>query len=257
MTPSITNHEFLSQSPHTCKLDWGLPGTKRAVARKDIIILVDTLSFSTTVTYAVSKGACIYPCATTERARILAVAVDCEIAVGRKDVPSRGRYSLSPSTYDNIAPGANIILPSPNGSTCSRACTDIPYTFLGALVNAGAVAGLVTRLLADGSHGVTIIACGEREKEPNPGGDLRPAIEDYLGAGAIISSLDCLKSPEARVCETAFTSSLPNLSDLIWDCASGRELRELGFPDDITFASRLNALDTVPILKESHFTNQR
>ena len=58
----------------------------------------------------------------------------------------------------------------------------------------------------DAALSVTILACGERWKQPNEDGELRFAIEDYLGAGAILSALPAAlaRSPEARVCQGAF-----------------------------------------------------
>jgi phosphosulfolactate phosphohydrolase-like enzyme len=47
---------------------------------------------------------------------------------------------------------------------------------------------------------VTVIACGERWNIPSEDGELRMALEDYLGAGAILSYLPYEKSPEARAC---------------------------------------------------------
>jgi 2-phosphosulfolactate phosphatase len=100
---------------------------------------------------------------------------------------------------------------------------------------------------------VTVIACGEREKEPPH--DLRPAIEDYLGAAAILSYLSVDKSPEAQVCESAFKANKERIDRLVWDSVSARELREIGFGDDVRFAARMNAFDTIPSLKNDAFVN--
>ena len=111
----------------------------------------------------------------------------------------------------------------------------------------------MTGLISEGNGTVTIIACGEREKQPEPYGDLRPAIEDWLGAGAIVSRLKVTKSPEARLCEAAFLGSALVIEDLIWDCVSGRELREAGYEADVRFASGLDTIDVVPILRDGAF----
>ncbi len=245
--------DFDSQAPFACKLDWGVAGTERAALRGDIIVLVDTLSFSTTTAYAVSSGACIYPCAEGDDSERLAQRVGGEVAVDRGDVPELGRYSLSPGTYGDVQPGQKIVLPSLNGGSCSRSGESAPYVFVGALVNASAVARVVNRLLAESGPQVTVVACGEREKTPDPGGDLRVAIEDYLGAGAVIAAIEGDKSPEARVCEAAFIACVNNLSDLIWDSVSGRELRRDGFGDDVVRACRRDSQSVVPVLKNGAF----
>jgi 2-phosphosulfolactate phosphatase len=248
MTP-----DFISQEPYRCKLDWGVIGTQRTAQRGEVIVLVDTLSFSTTVAHAVSQGGIIYPCSETEEPRTLAEKIGGETAVMRAQVPAEGRYSLSPSTFDNLEPGAQVVLPSLNGATCSRYSSEAAYIFAGALVNAGAVARAVSKIMTDSQLAVTVIACGEREKQPEPHGDLRVAIEDYLGAGAILSNLRFSKSPEARLCEAAFTGSKPHMRELLWESVSGRELRNEGFERDVMFAGRLDVYDIAPILQNGAF----
>ena len=87
---------------------------------------------------------------------------------------------------------------------------------------------------------------------PSEDGELRVAIEDYLGAGAILSYLPQEKSPEARVCEGAFMHAQDQLETLLWDCGSGRELRAKGFENDVIFAARLNVYDAVPVMSDDH-----
>jgi len=244
-------NDIFSQSPFRCRLDWGAIGAQRAAGRGDIIVIVDVLSFSTTVAYAVSQGAIIYPRREHEEALSLAEKVGAEIAVDRERVPAGGRYSLSPSTFSGVPRGTRVLLPSLNGGTCSQHADAAACIFAGALVNATAVSEAVSRLMADSPLNVTVIACGEREKEAPH--DLRPAVEDYLGAGAVLSKLPFSKSPEAQVCESAFLASKERLSNLILESISGRELREIGFGDDAEFASRLDSLDAEPALKDGAF----
>jgi 2-phosphosulfolactate phosphatase len=134
----------------------------------------------------------------------------------------------------------------------------MPVRFHGALVNAQAVAAVVSSLLEQKALSVTVIACGERWKTPSEDGALRVALEDYLGAGAILSYLPQEKSPEARVCAGAFVQVRDDLHTLLWECGSGRELREKGFgggcPARCTLhAARLNAYETVPHMRDRHF----
>src|SRR5205823_5770038 len=109
---------------------------------------------------------------------------------------------------------------------------------IGCLLNASAAAEAVSRYLA-GHGNVTILACGERWQEPGYNEDLRFAIEDSLGAGAVLAGLEAEKSPEARVCEAAFRGCRDALRELLWHCGSGRELRERGFPGDVEHAAQL------------------
>jgi 2-phosphosulfolactate phosphatase len=241
--------DLFAQSPYRCRLDWGRHGAGAAAERQDILVIVDTLSFSTAVVTAVQRGGLVYPCAEDEAPGALAQRIGGEVAVRRKDVPARGRFSLSPLTYLHLAPGTRIVLASPNGATCSRYARAVPCLFVGALVNAEAVATVVSHLLDTTDHCVTILACGERWQPPSADGALRIALEDYLGAGAILASLRHEQSPEARVCAGAFTHSQRDIAALLWECGSGRELRAMGFPEDVRHAAQLNSYDTVPVMR--------
>ena len=244
--------DLLAQSPYRCRLDWGRHGARTAAERQDILVIVDTLSFSTAVVTAVQRGGLVYPCTEDEQPGALAQRIGGEVAVRRKDVPAKGRFSLSPLTYLHLAPGTRIVLASPNGATCSRYTRAVPFLFVGALVNAEAVATVVSHLLDTTDRCVTIIACGERWQPPSADGALRVALEDYLGAGAILASLHHEPSPEARVCASAFTHSRRDIAALLWDCGSGRELRSMGFPEDVRHAAQLNSYDAVPVMRGEH-----
>ena len=65
------------------------------------------------------------------------------------------------------------------------------------------------------------------------------------------------KSPEAEVCAGAFNSSVDRIKDLIWDCGSGRELRERGYEDDVRYCSQLNVTEIVPIMKDGRFIEKK
>jgi 2-phosphosulfolactate phosphatase len=239
-----------SQHPYRCRLDWGRHGTLQAAERGDILVIVDTLSFSTAVATAVHYGGSIYPCSMQEQPAAIAQRIGGEVAVSRFEVPVRGRFSLSPATLQQITPGTRVVLASPNGATCSRYARLIPYLLVGTLINAQAVARAVTTLLEQHDLCVTVIACGERWETPSEDGELRIAIEDYLGAGAILSYLSYEQSPEARVCAGAFVQAPEQLKALLWECGSGRELRAKGFGHDVEHAAQLNLYEEVPLMQE-------
>lgn len=174
---------------YRCHLDWGRHGVRQAAERGDMLVIVDTMSFSTAVVTAVHHGGRIYPCPMDEDVNVIAQRISGEAAVDRRKVPEQGRFSLSPTTFLSIEPGTRVVLASPNGATCSRYAEQVPYLFVGALVNAQAIAGVVSTFLGQTDLSVTIIACGERWRPPTEDGSLRFAIEDYLGAGAILSYL--------------------------------------------------------------------
>ena len=132
----------------------------------------------------------------------------------------------------------------------------MPHLLVGALVNARAVSEAVTDILASTDLSVTVLACGERSKEPNEDGELRFAIEDYLGAGAILAGLraSLSRSPEAQICQGAFLAARDDLRPILWESGSGRELRAMGYPEDVEHAARLDVYAAVPVMQDDLLT---
>jgi 2-phosphosulfolactate phosphatase len=156
------------------------------------------------------------------------------------------RFSLSPTSLSEIAAGTKLVLPSPNGSTISAAAHRTPV-LAGCLRNAGAVARKAVAI-ARGSP-VAVIPAGERW----PDGSLRPAIEDLIGAGAIIEELGLRCSPEAEIARQAFRGALPAMAEILRGCTSGRELIDRGYPQDVEAAINLNVSLTTPLLVDGAY----
>jgi 2-phosphosulfolactate phosphatase len=245
---------WFGQQPWRCRLEWGRRGAAAATARDDVIVVVDSLSFSTAVATALHCGVIVYPCLPGDKER-LAREVGAELAVRRQDVPEKGRFSLSPATFLSSEPGARVVLDSPNGAACCVAARTGPCVVVGSLVNARAVAHVVSARLAGGNQAVTVLACGERWLTPVEGEDLRFAIEDWLGAGAILSHLDHDKSPEAQACEATFRGLRHQLEEVLLNCGSGVELCDRGYKADVLHAARMDLYDTVPLLAAGRFMN--
>lgn len=243
--------KHFAQDPFRCRLEWGRRGARDAAARGDALILVDTLSFSTAVATAVSRGASVYACASDDDAQARADELGALCAVRRPEVPERGPYSLSPVTLTALSPGDRLVIKSLNGATCVRLAEGVPILFVAALVNASAVAAAADAWLQRGDGDLTIVACGERWEDADEDGPLRVALEDYLAAGSVLAAvLEASKSPEARACQAAFNELRGELREILWECGSGQELREMGFEKDVHFAAQLDRFDVVPILQD-------
>ncbi len=231
---------------------WGRRGAQAAVERGDILVVIDTLRFSTATATAVHHGALIYPCPVEETVvTALAERVGGEVASHSFNPHSStpARFTLSPRSYLGVEPGTRIVLPSPNGSTCCQYGGQAAALFVGALVNAQAVASAVSHLLS-ATHrlNATILACGERWRVPDEEGVLRFALEDYLGAGAVLSALPFAQTIEAQACGATFQAMQDHLEAVLWECESGQELRATGLGEDVRYAAQLNIYDTAPAL---------
>lgn len=238
---------------HRCTLAWGRRGIAEAASRGDIVVVVDVLSFSTCVVTAIERGGTIVPSGSSDESAPLAARHGGTIAVRREERATPDSYSLSPLSYQTITPGQCVVLPSPNGGACTRLGAGASFLFAGAIVNATAVGHAVTRLVESSDHTVTIVAAGERYESASEDGMIRFAVEDYLGAGAILAAIDADKSAEAAVCESAFVQVRHRIGEVLWGCESGLELRARGFKDDVHFAAQLDRFSAIPVLVDGVF----
>ena len=226
--------------------EWGMAGVEALRERVSVLVIVDVLSFSTAVDVAVSKGAAVFPFPNGDKAAAQAAAERVDAVVAQPRRVAGGQPSLSPMSLRSIPSGTQLVLPSPNGSRLSLACAGKPV-MAGCLRNAAAVARAAREMAGDGTVGV--IPAGERW----PDGSLRPAIEDLLGAGAIIHHLALPCSPEAQVARDAFRSAGDGLDWLVRASISGRELADRGFPGDVDMAVDMGASLCVPRLIEGAY----
>lgn len=239
----MTNETF-DQAGFDLRCEWGIEGVLRLGPSSDALVVVDVLSFSTTVDVAVARGAAILPCEwNDDRACQIAEATGTVLASRRS---KGGRYTLAPASMETIPRGLAVVLPSPNGSTLAYASTAV-VTAAGCLRNCGAVA----EWARDRGARISVIPAGERW----PDGRLRPAIEDLIGAGAILAGLPGRRSPEAETAVSAFERFRHELPAVLAECGSGRELIGRGYPRDIELASEYAVSRAVPVLRGDRFVD--
>jgi 2-phosphosulfolactate phosphatase len=211
----------------------------------DAVVIVDVLSFSTSVDIAVGKGAWIYPYrGKRELAQAYADGVGARLADFNRQTQSG--FSLAPSSLVNIPAGTRLVLPSPNGSTLTLATGQVP-TFAACLRNVQAIVSALRQV----GRRISVIPAGERWQD----GSLRPALEDLLGAGAIIQQLPGTKSPEAEMAVATYARFANELRQTLWHCGSGKELVGRGFAEDVELAAAFNVSDAVPRLIEGAYRN--
>lgn len=244
--------DVYGQEPFPCRFQWGPEGAGGAAADGHIIVIVDVLVFSTAITAMVDQGASVLPVGSIAEAK-----AEAERS-GARDLPGRVRptpegWSHSPGSLVGLPAGSRFVYTSKNGARCYVATAQASRVLVGGLMNATAVAGAAARLHAQAGRPITVVACGERWDD----GSLRPALEDELGAGAIIAALSLAKSAEAQAAEALFLARRAVLGEAIWDCASGRELRDRQYGDDVTFAARLDVCQTVPIRDQAGWLTRR
>lgn len=239
---------------YSLRFDWALQGADAIALDADVAVVIDVLSFTTTLTVALDGGTTVLPYRWNDsNAAYYARKHDAVLAVGRSTAGA-GQISLSPATLRTARPPERLVLPSPNGSTIAHHLSERAHTVLGAsLRNASAVAQWISDHHDPATSSVAVIAAGERW----PDDSLRPAVEDLWGAGAVIAALrdrgwtSC--SPEARTAAAAWTSVAAEVPAALSDSASGRELIDLGYADDVAIAAEVDHSVSVPLLHEHRF----
>jgi len=113
----------------------------------------------------------------------------------------------------------------------------------GCLRNAAAVARAALRLAAGCPVGV--VPAGEHW----PDGSLRPAVEDLLGAGAVLHHLGLPPCPEARVARDAFRAAGSEVAALVRAGRSGQR----GFAGDVELAVQEGCSAAAPLLRDGAF----
>lgn len=235
------------QGEYEIRCEWGPVGVEQLAPISDAVIVVDVLSFTTCVDIAVGRGATVFPCLwKDERAAQLAQEREAQLASRRGEGP----FSLSPASLVTITRDMRLVLPSPNGSTLSMATGAVP-TFAGCLRNAAAVAAAAAAI----GPRIAVIAAGERWHDGD--NSLRPAIEDWLGAGAILAQLAGRFSPEAQLAAESFKYALPELSARILGASSGKELAQRGFAEDVALATQWNISNCAPRLVDGAYVDER
>ncbi|MDX3662937.1 2-phosphosulfolactate phosphatase [Streptomyces sp. ID05-26A] len=215
---------MFSQEGYQLRLEWGPDGV-RALRDCDVLVVVDVLSFTTSVDLVVGNGGQVRP---------------------SRWKPASGK-TLRPASLVEAA--GLVELPSPNGSNlCSLAGETGAHVLAACLRNATAVArraqelGKTIGVVPGGERwGLDILKSGPREFGP-----LRPCVEDYLGAGAVLAALQGTASPEARMAATAFRTT--DVPAAVRDCGSGRELIENGHTADVGLATQINVSGVAPVL---------
>lgn len=230
--------------------EWGLPGAEALLPGVALLVAVDILSFTTTVSLAAGRGIEILPSEDAETGRQLAEGSGATLAVGRHETDDCHPYSLSPADMAQAPFLPRVVLPSPNGAALSVAAAARGTPVVAASLRN--VASVVAYLLGNGfgrpDRPVGVVAAGERWADWS----LRPAIEDLLGAGLVLSGLSAAGlrlTPEATVAVRSVAGLSPaQVADLVSASRSATELKVAGYGADVELAVEIDADRVVPVL---------
>lgn len=177
---------------------------------------------------------------------------------------------FSSTVADAVASGSAVSLDdarewSRNGAAVAARVGEATV-LIGSLRNASAVARAIATLQDrnQARTSVNVIAAGEADAD----GAVRFAVEDHLGAGAIVAALTDLgidhTAPDAAVAAEGFRALKRALRHMVSASGSARELAD-GVaatdrmqasgtaPTTMSSAAELDALDVVPVLRDGVF----
>ena len=104
---------YYDQEQFDIRCEWAMPGVEQIAA--EVIVIVDVISFTTSVDVALGRGAAIFPYRWKDDSAIeYARERNAELASSRGQPGSK--YSLAPSSLINAPSGLRLVLASPNGS---------------------------------------------------------------------------------------------------------------------------------------------
>lgn len=258
-TLSADQQQWWGQLEYAVRFGWGPLEAAALTAPSGALVVVDVLSFTTSVCVAVARGIEVYPADPADDVEALARRHDAVLAVRRREVDAEHPFSLSPRDVAAAPYVPRLLLPSPNGSRIAiRAIAggQVEHVVAGSLRNSDAIVrSLLERGYGTLDRPITVVAAGERW----PDGSLRPAIEDALGAGGVVAGLRAsgavdltLVSPEATYVAQAFAHT--DVAQEVRAAASARELIAAGYAADVDIAVEREPLPVVPSLHSGRFT---
>lgn len=163
--------------------------------------------------------------------------------------------SASTEVVDAVAAGRAVPLADAGIAELAGAAHDAgAVVLIGALRNAAAAAAavLAEQQRRGARTSVAVIAAGDADAA-----GWRVAVEDQLGAGAVIDALGALgldhTSPEAAAACESFRGLQGAVRHLLTASASGQALLEAGARDAVLAAATLDAASAVPVLRDGVF----
>ena len=145
----------------------------------------------------------------------------------------------SPGAFARAHAGQTLFMSTTNGCKAILAARNAARLCIGALVNASAAC----RVAIEARLPVTLLCAGTN-------GQI--AMEDLLGAGAVLDSIDRQtgfvgESDRVPIALNLFRGARSNLSRLLRESTGGKNVIAAGLEQDIDFAARLDSLDVVGI----------
>ena len=225
---------------------------------KKVVVIIDVLRATTTMTHALNKGAL-----SIMSVDQIEIAVDLKrndsstLLCGERNGKKIEGFDKgnSPFEYNDIK-GFNLIFSSTNGSKNIEKAKNSKMMYLSSFVNASAV---VNHLIKFHSNDEVVIACSGKQGNS--------CMEDTLCAGYIIDllrksfreeeSLELILDDASKISRGCYRYNEKYILDQVGASEHGRYLSKLSMERDIEFCSQKDIYDNIPFFHKgkSKFLN--
>ncbi len=221
--------------------------------RDKVIVVIDVLRASTTITYAMRAGAReVIPVADVASAMKIVGSLNSTstLLCGERNGKRIEGFKLgnSPSEYtEEAVEGRVLILTTTNGAVALTKAKHARHCFVSSFVNLSATIEALFSLPNIQQENVVII-CSGREKEF--------CLEDSTCAGMMITRIQ-ERVPDATLNDAALGSLSvyaqygKDIYKTLRTSEHGMHLAELGFEDDIKVAAEIDSMPLVPVLEQT------
>ena len=221
----------------------GEKGAREAARRGAAVVVVDTYRASTTIAVLVAHGARVVPVASIEEAEVY----PADFRIGERGSARVQGFDFgnSPTEVEEarIPAGSTVVLSSTNGTRIIEAAHRSPAIFIGAFVNAGAVAEELLRSATDDSR-VVVVGCGWRGRRSS---------EDESAAGEILGRLQRGGADLEERAERVVGEHRGRPKRALLTNTAARRLKRLGYERDLGFCLEPDTVSVVPRLVDGAF----
>jgi 2-phosphosulfolactate phosphatase len=244
----------------------GVPGAREAAARDDVVVVVDALRASVTITSALVGGAVkVIPVLTVAEARTYLDREGYLVAGERGGVQIEGfHFGNSPTELGPQAAevrGKTLVLTTSSGTRCVEAArggtaqcpepcpeprrrvVEGAAVLAGALPNATALAQAAFDLAGERERDIALIAAGVNGQA---------TVEDLFAARVIAQRLVAMGAVLAEG-EWDDHAAESEAAQVLKNSPSGQKLRGLGYGEDVAFCAQMDVFDVVPIFRDGGF----
>lgn len=226
--------------------------------RDKIVVVIDVLRASTTITYAMLAGAReVIPVATVAQAMKIVgnLHSTSTILCGERGGKRVEGFKLgnSPLEYtEEAVSGKAIILTTTNGAVALTKAKHAKHCFVSSFVNMSATIEAI-RAIENLENEQLVVLCSGREEEFS--------LEDSVCAGMLITRLLAGApahhlSDSARAALSVYGNYGQDIYRTLISSDHGRALIEMGFEEDIRTASAIDSVPLVPVLEQTAITKK-